>query len=84
MRSVTIAEVEKDLAKVLDSAKREPVRILHEGDDLIVVSASQFEDAQEKLRKQRAEALVQAMERCSEEARKNGFTDDMLPDLLRR
>jgi PHD/YefM family antitoxin component YafN of YafNO toxin-antitoxin module len=84
MRSVTIAEVEKDLAKVLDSAKREPVRILHEGDDLIVVSALQFEEAQEELRKQRGHALLQAMERCSQEARQNGFTDEMLPDLLRR
>lgn len=84
MRSVTLAEAEKDLAKVLESAKREPVRILHEGDDLILVSASQFEEAQERLRKQHAEALLQAMERCSQEARENGFTDDMLPDLLRR
>jgi prevent-host-death family protein len=84
MRSVTIAEAEKDLAKVMESATREPVRILREGDDLIVVSASQFEEAQEKLRKQRAEALLQAMEQCSEEARKNGFTENMLPDLLRR
>jgi prevent-host-death family protein len=84
MRSVTLAEAEKDLAKVLDSATREPVRILNEGRDLIVVSASEFEEAQEHLRKQRVEALLQAMERCSQEARENGFTDNMLPDLLRR
>jgi prevent-host-death family protein len=79
-----MAEAEQNLAEVLESATREPVRILHEGRDLIVVSASQFEKAQEELRKQRAEALLQVMEKCSEEARKNGFTDDMLPDLLRR
>ncbi len=84
MRNVTMADAERNLAEVIESATREPVRILHEGRDVIVVSALQFEETQEELRKQRAEALLQVMERCSEEARKNGFTEDMLPDLLRR
>jgi PHD/YefM family antitoxin component YafN of YafNO toxin-antitoxin module len=79
-----MAEAERNLAEVLESATREPLRILCEGRDLIVVSALQFEEAQEESRKQRAEALLQAMEQCSQEALKNGFTDDMLPDLLRR
>jgi len=84
MRNVTIAEAERNLPEVLEFAAREPVRIQSDGHDLIVVSAVQFEEVQEELRKQRVQALLNAMERCSEEARNNGFTDDMLPDILRR
>ena len=84
MRSVTIAEAEKNLAEVLESAAREPVRIVHQGEDLIVASAKEFEETQELRRRQRVEAVIKAMEQCSKEARENGFTDDMLPDLLRR
>jgi prevent-host-death family protein len=84
MRNVTIAEAEKNLAEVLESAAREPVRIIRQGEDLIVASAKEFEEAQELRRRQRVEALIKTMEQCSKEARENGFTDDMLPDLLRR
>lgn len=84
MRSVTIAEAEQNLAEVLESAMREPVRILHEGHDLVVVSATAFEEAQERLHKDRVEALLRAMENCSREAAENGFTDDMLPGLFGR
>ena len=84
MRSVTIAEAERNLPQVLELAAHEPVRIQREGDDLIVVSAVQFEEVQEQLRKKRIQALLETMERCSEEARNNGFTEEMLPDLLRR
>jgi len=84
MRNVTFAEAEKNLPEVLEFAEREPVRIQRDGHDLIVLSAVPFEEVQEQLRKQGIQALLDAMERCSEEARINGFTDDMLPDLLRR
>jgi PHD/YefM family antitoxin component YafN of YafNO toxin-antitoxin module len=84
MRNVTIAEAEKNLPEVLDLAAHEPVRLQRDGHDLIVVSAVQFEEVQEQLRKQRIQGLLDAMERCSEEARNNGFMDDMLPNLLRR
>jgi prevent-host-death family protein len=84
MRSVTIAEAERNLAEVLESATREPVRILHQGHDLIVVSAMEFEEAQEHLHKLRVETLLKAMERCSQEAKDNGFAEDMLPGLLSR
>jgi len=83
MRSVTIAEAERNLAGVLESALREPVRILHEGHDLVLVSAAAFEEAQERLHKDRVEALSKAMENCSREAAENGFTEAMLPSLLR-
>ena len=83
MRTLTKAEAERDFAAVLDAAATEPVRIREGGKDVVVVSAAEFEEAQELLRKERARALHDAMKRISEEARANGFTEDMLPGLLK-
>jgi PHD/YefM family antitoxin component YafN of YafNO toxin-antitoxin module len=83
VRSVTIAEVGRSLAEILDAALREPVRIQHGSQELVVVSAKAFEDAQEHLRRERVDALLTAMEACSREAAENGFTEEMLPDMLR-
>lgn len=83
MRSVTVAEAERNLAGVLDWAAGEPVRIQRDGRDVVVVAASEFERAQELLRKERNRALQQAIDRCAAEAKANGFTDEMLPELLR-
>jgi prevent-host-death family protein len=83
MRTVTKAEAERDLAAVLDAAEKEPVRIREGGKDVVVVSAAEFEEAQELLHKERVRSLEAIMKRVSEEARANGFTEDMLPDLLK-
>lgn len=83
MRSVTKAEAERDIAAVLNAAANEPVRIREAGKDLVIVSAAEFEEAQELLRKKRIDSLEEIMKRTSEEARANGFSEDMLPDLLK-
>jgi prevent-host-death family protein len=84
MRTVTKAEAELNLSSVLDAATREPVRIQQSGQDVVVVSAAEFEEAQRILQRERARRLQDAMERASEESKANGFTDDLLPDLLER
>ncbi len=83
MRTMTIAEAEQNFTAVVAAAGTEPVRISEGGNDVVLISASEFEEAQELLRKKRALALIESMRRISEEARANGFTEDMLPDLLK-
>jgi len=83
MRIVTKAEAERDFGAVFNAAANEPVRIQEAGKDMVLISAAEFEEAQELLRKERARSLIEIMRRASEEARANGFTEDMLPDLLK-
>jgi len=68
---------------VLDSAALEPVRIRQAGQDVIVVSAAEFEEAQRLLHKKRMRALQRARLRATVEAKANGFTEQMLPNILR-
>jgi PHD/YefM family antitoxin component YafN of YafNO toxin-antitoxin module len=84
MRTVTKAEAEQDFAAVLDTAVQEPVRIRQTGQDVIVVSAAEFDEAQRLLHKKRMRALQRVRLRASAEAKANGFTEQMLPDLIRR
>jgi PHD/YefM family antitoxin component YafN of YafNO toxin-antitoxin module len=83
MRSVTIAEAERDLAGVLETATREPVRIERDGSDWVVVSGLQFQESQELLRKNQARRLQEIMKQASEEAKANGLTEEILAELLR-
>jgi len=80
---MTIAEAEQNFTAVVAAAGTESVRISEGGNDVVLISAAEFEEAQELLRKKRALALIESMRRISEEARANGFTEDMLPDLLK-
>ena len=80
MRTMTIAEAEQNFTAVVAAAGTEPVRISEGGNDVVLISAAEFEEAQELLRKKRALALIESMRRISEEARANGFTEDMLPE----
>jgi PHD/YefM family antitoxin component YafN of YafNO toxin-antitoxin module len=82
MRTVTKAEAEQNLTAILDVAVLEPVRIQQPGQDVILVSATEFEEAQRVLHAKRMSALHEIRERASKEAKDNGFTEDMLPDLL--
>ena len=82
MRILTRAEALKDVSTVLDTATREPVRILQDGQDLLMVPAAEFEEAYELLPKKRISEFHEARVRVSEEARADGFTEDMLRDLL--
>lgn len=84
MRTVTKAEAERNLSFVLETATREPVRIQQSGQDVVVVSAAEFDEALRLLREERVRRLEDAMGHASEEAKANGFTDDLLPDLLKR
>lgn len=81
---MTKAEAEKDFGAVLDAAAKEPVRIRQAGQDLIVVSAVEFDEAQRLLHTKRMRALQRTRLRASAEAKANGFTERMLPDLLAR
>lgn len=81
---MTKAEAEQDLSAVLETAAREPVRIEQEGRDVVIISAAEFEEAQQLLHKERVRLLQETMLRASEEARRNGFADDILTDLLER
>jgi prevent-host-death family protein len=83
MQTVTKAEAERDFAGVLAAAAREPVRIVEGGKDVVVVSAAEFEEAEELLRRKRMRALRRARLRVAAEAKANGFTEDMLPEFLR-
>jgi prevent-host-death family protein len=83
MRSVTIAEAEQNFAEVLNSADSEPVRILRDGRDLILISADEFEQNPDRLHSKRVRALLESIDQCSREAAANGFTDDMLHKFLR-
>jgi PHD/YefM family antitoxin component YafN of YafNO toxin-antitoxin module len=82
MRTVTKSEAVQDFAAVLESATQEPVRIQQEGKDLIVVSATEFEEAQRLLHKKRIRALQRVRLRAAADANANGFTEKMLSDLL--
>jgi len=84
MRTVTKAEAEKNIAALLDTAAMEPVRIRQAGQDLIVVSAAEFEEAQRLLYRKRVRALQRVRLRATAEAKAKGFTEQMLPDLLKR
>lgn len=84
MRTVTKSEAARNIASVLETAAHEPVRIQQSGQDVIVVSAADFEEAQQLLRKERARRVQDVMERAAAEAKANGFTDEILPDLLKR
>ena len=84
MRTVTKAEAEQNIGAVLDSAAQEPVRIRQAGHDVIIVSAAEFEEAQRLLHKKRMRALQRTRLRASEEAKANGFSQEMLTDLLAR
>lgn len=84
MQTVTKAEAERDFAAVFNAAAKAPVRIVEEGRDVVVVSATEFEEAQELLRRERGKRLIETMRLASEEARANGFSDDMLPELLKK
>ncbi|HEX7727540.1 MAG TPA: hypothetical protein VF392_00785 [Terracidiphilus sp.] len=82
MRSVTKAEVEKNLGAVLDAAAKEPVRIREANQEFVLVSAAQFAEAQELLRKARVRKLASVMDMASKEAKAKGLTEAMLPELL--
>jgi len=69
---------------VFDVAASKPVRIKQTGQDVIVVSAAEFTEAQSLLHRKRMRALQRSRLRASAEAKANGFTEDMLPDLLAR
>lgn len=84
MRSVSKAEAEQNVAALLDVAALEPVRIRQAGQDVIVVSAAEFEEAQRLLHKKRMRALQRVRLRATAEAKANGFDESMLPDLLAR
>jgi PHD/YefM family antitoxin component YafN of YafNO toxin-antitoxin module len=81
---VTKDEAERDIGAVLDSAVQEPVRIRRSGQDVIVVSSAEFEEAQRLLQRKRMRALQRSLLRASVEAKANGFAEEMLPDLLAR
>jgi prevent-host-death family protein len=83
MRTVTKAEAERDFGAVFHAAAEQPVCIQEAGKDMVLISAAEFEEAQELLRKERVKALLDSMKRISDEARANGFTEEMLPELLR-
>jgi PHD/YefM family antitoxin component YafN of YafNO toxin-antitoxin module len=83
MRTVTKAEAEQNLTAVLDVAALEPVCIRRAENDFILVSAKEFEEAQQLLHKARVRTLKETMQHCAEQAAANGFTEDMLPDLLK-
>jgi prevent-host-death family protein len=82
MRTVTIAEAERDLGGVLEATEDGPVLIRRERQDVVLISAAEFAEAQELLHKERVRAFREARICASEEARTNGFSDDMLHDLL--
>jgi prevent-host-death family protein len=82
MHKVTIAEAERNLAKLLEAAADEPVFIQQEGRGVVLISVSDFEEAQELLHIERVRQLKKVMKQASEEAKANGFTEDMLPELL--
>jgi len=83
MHTVTIAEAERNLAKVLEAAADEPVFIQQEGRGVVLVSVSDLEEAQVLLHNERVRQLTKVMNHASEEAKANGFTEDMLPELLK-
>jgi prevent-host-death family protein len=83
MRSVTIAEAERNLAGVLEAAADGPVVIQRDGQDVVVVSAAEFEEAQRLLHEERVRQLREVMRQASEEAAANGFAEEMLPGLLK-
>jgi prevent-host-death family protein len=83
MRTVTIGEAQRNLARVLEAAADEPVFIEQEGHGAVLVSVSDFEEAQALLHNERVRQLRKTMKQASQEARANGFTEEMLPDLLR-
>jgi len=84
VRTVTKAEAEQDFAAVLNVAAQEPVRIQQAGQDVIVVSAAEFDEARRLLHTKRMRALQRTRLRATGEAKTNGFTEQMLPDLLLR
>jgi len=84
MRTVTKSEAEQNWASVLDSAAQEPVRIQQSGQDVILVSAAEFEEAQRLLHRKRVRALQRVRLRAAAEAKANGFSEEMLPELLAR
>ena len=84
MRSLTIDEAQRNPGGVFQTAANEPVRIQLEGRAVIVVSASEFDEAQRLLHRKRMRALHRARLRAAAEAEANGFTEDMLPDFLAR
>jgi prevent-host-death family protein len=83
MHTVTIAEAERNLAKVLEAAAIEPVFIEQEGRGVVLVSVSDFEEAQLLLHSERVRQLKKVMKQASEEAKANGFNEEMLPELLK-
>jgi PHD/YefM family antitoxin component YafN of YafNO toxin-antitoxin module len=82
MRTVSKAEAEQDFAAVLTVAAQEPVRIQLAEQDVIVVSAAEFEEAERLLHTRRMRALQRARLRAAAEAKANGFTEEMLSELL--
>jgi PHD/YefM family antitoxin component YafN of YafNO toxin-antitoxin module len=68
---------------VLEAAADEPVFIEHGGHGAVLVSVSDFEEAQVLLHNERVRQLRKTMKQASQEARANGFTEEMLPGLLR-
>lgn len=82
MRTVTKAEAERDFAAVLNAAANEPVCIRQAGQDAIVVSAVEFDEAQRLLHAKRMRALRRARLRVSVEAEAIGFSQDMLAHLF--
>jgi prevent-host-death family protein len=83
MRTVTIGEAQRNLARVLEAAADEPVFIEQGGHGAVLVSVSDSEEAQALLHNERVRQLRKTMKQASQEARANGFTEEMLPDLLR-
>jgi PHD/YefM family antitoxin component YafN of YafNO toxin-antitoxin module len=74
VRTVSKAEAEQDFAAVLNVAAQEPVRIQLAGQDVILMAAAEFEEAERLLHGRRLHAAA--------EAKANGFTEEMLPELL--
>ena len=83
MQTVTKAEAERDFAAIFNAAAKGPVRIVEEGRDAVLVSATEFEEAEELLRRKRMRALRRARLRLAAEAKANGFSEEMLPEFLR-
>jgi hypothetical protein len=50
---------------------------------VVLVSVSDFEEAQLLLHSERVRQLKKVMKQASEEAKANGFNEEMLPELLK-
>ena len=79
MLQVSVSDMRKDFAQIMDSAQKEPVVVRKQDQDYVAIISMTDYETLVQLKNQRLKKLAQDI---GEEAQNNGLTPEILQELL--